>query len=65
MRRLHYINGCGLAGFNKYDVLYPVQVDCLRIIYLARQLGCPKIVLDHIRMHILCILLYICVHHNA
>ena len=29
----------------------------------ARQLGCPKIVLDHVRVYY--IYIYVCTHHNA
>ena len=31
----------------------------------ARQLGCPKIVLDHVRVYIYIYINYVCAHHNA
>ena len=51
------------------------EVDCYRkevsfftpqLAGKARQLGCPKIVLDHVGVYIyIYIYIYVCAHHNA
>ena len=41
---------------------YTVDIFTPQLVGEARQLGCPKIVLDHMRVYIY---IYVCTHHNA